>query len=394
MTETVDPFGPDWGDVLRRARRSRAQRWTLQAILVAVLVVGVASAYAFGHSVIDFGSAKPAGLKQVDEFGSMEVGAPRGMAPGVLPHQARRITSVRFDGKVHTLYVAPTKSGGYCYVWTDLGGGCRARHDRVANTLGAGGEVGPNGLTVLETSFLQAAGERLVMTFKDGATADVPFVWVSAPIDAGFTVYRIPDAHRRAATRPVSLALYDAHGKLLRRDPIRDTGLQPQRAVRLRGFGAVMVPQGGIWSQRKLLFDLRDPKGNRVYLFAMPKQGGGTCVTSNGEVGCLPGGWRGPLIQLGFSTDRLCCDVSLRIARVEAHFQDGARVSLYPKEGFLIWPIPADHWALGHRLVALVGYDAAGRAIAHGRVPKPADQRGIYPCSKPKNLGYGVTECA
>ncbi|HVW90746.1 MAG TPA: hypothetical protein VHC01_14875, partial [Gaiellaceae bacterium] len=393
MTETVDPFGPDWGDVLRRARRSRAHRWTLQAVVVAVLVVGVASAYAFGHSVIDFGSAKPAGLKQVDEFGSMQVGAPRGMAPGVLPHEARRITSVRFDGKVHTLYVAPTKSGGYCYVWTDLGGGCRARHDRVANALGTGGEVGPNGLTVLETSFLQAAGERLVMTFKDGATADVPFVWVSAPIDAGFTVYRIPDAHRRAATRPVWLALYDAHGKLLRRDPIRDTGLQPQRAVRLRGFGAVMVPQGGIWSQRKLLFDLRDPKGNRVYLFTMPKWGGGTCVTSNGEVGCVPGAWRGPLIQLGFSTDRLCCDVSAKVVRVEARFQDGARVSLYPKEGFLIWPIPASHWALGHRLVALVGYDAAGRVIAHGTVPKPADQRGIYPCKKPKNLGYGVKEC-
>lgn len=395
MTQPFD-LGPDWVDVVHRARRAgRARRALEFASLLALIVVGIASAYALGHPVIDFGSAKHAGVHEVDEFGSMQVAAPRGMAPGVLPHQTRRITVVRVDGKAHTLYVAPTRAGGFCYEWSGLGGGCRAnRHDKYASHIDPGGLIGRNGLIVLEGSFFQANGDRLTMTFKDGATADVPFVFVSAPISAGFYLYRVPDSHRQAATRPTSLALFDKNGRLLDRERIQGSELPRQTAVHLAGFPTIIVPHGGIWSKRALLFDERDPKGNRVYLFSMPKSGGGTCVTSNGEVGCLPGGpWRGPLIQLGFSTDRLCCDVAPSIARVEARFQDGVRVSLYPKRGFLIWPIPADHWALGHRLVALVGYDATGRLVAHGRIPKPVDQRGIYPCKKPKDLGYGVKQC-
>jgi hypothetical protein len=391
MTQTIDPAGPDWGDVVRRARRRRANRWTAQAIVVAVLAVGVASAYALGHPVIDFGSAGPAGTKQVDDFGSMEVGAPRGMAPGVLPHEARRITSVRFDGKEHVLYAAPTKSGGYCYLWTGLGGGCRTRHGRGANAVYTGGMVGPNGLIVLETSFLQAQGDRLVMRFEDGATADVPFVWVTAPIDAGFALYRVTDAHRRAATRPVSLALYDAHGKLLARNSIRGPEPLGGPVVHVKGFGPLGTPVDGVWAKAKMLFDLRAPNGQRVGLWVMPKRGGGTCYLTNTGSGC---GTSVVPISLGFEGARLCCQVAQGIVRVEARFQDGARVALYPKEGYLVWPIPADHYALGHRLVALVGYDASGRVVAHGRVPRPVDQRGIYPCSKPKDLGYGVKMCA
>jgi hypothetical protein len=41
-----------------------------------------------------------------------------------------------------------------------------------------------------------------------------------------------------------------------------------------------------------------------------------------------------------------------------------------------------------------VGYDASGRAIARHVFPKPADQHGLYPCKKPKSLGYGVKRCA
>lgn len=395
MSVTLD--GPDWADVLRRSRRATHRLRAVQAAAVlAVVVAGVASAYALGHPVIDFAKAPHAGSRQVNDFGSMEVVAPRGMAPGVLPHQTRRITSVRIDGKVHRLYVAPTKKGGFCFEWSGLGGGCRAdRHDRYASHIDPGGLEGRHGLQVLEGSFFQSGGDRLTMTFEDGATAEVPFTWVTAPIAAGFYLYRVPDAHRSAATRAVSLALYDKGGKLLDREPITAPDFPNQRVAHLAGFAPIIVPNGGIWSEHKLLFDERDPRGNRVYLFVMPKVDGGKCVTSNGEVGCLPAGpWHGPLIQLGFSTDRICCDVSSRVARVEARFQDGARVLLYPKEGFLIWPIPSAHYALGHRLVALIGYDPAGRPIGRGQVLKPADQRGIYPCKKPKNLGYGVKQCA
>jgi hypothetical protein len=398
VTQTTDLFGPDWADVVRRSRRSRRRLWGLQAAAVAALVAaGIASAYALGHPVIDFGKATHAGVREVDDFGSMQVAAPVGMAPGVLPHQTRRITSIRIDGKVHTLYVAPTRQGGFCDEWTGLGGGCRAnRHDKFASRIGTGGLEGRNGPLEVDGSFFQQNGARLTMSFKDGSTADVPFVWVTAPINAGFYAWRVPDAYRKAATRPVSLALYDANGKLIDREPIMGGGLPPVGpVVHVQGFSGLMVPRAGIWAKAKMLFDLRAPNGARVGLWTMPKRGGGECYLTNTGSGCLPASRpKGrPLIALGFYGDRICCQVSTRIARVQALFQDGAQTWLYPKEGFLIWPIPADHYALGHRLVALIGYDASGRAIARAKLPSPAAQRGVYPCKKPKKLGYGVTMC-
>lgn len=402
MTDSLLVHGPDdgdWNDVRRRSRRSvRRRRGGEVAAALVAAAIAVASAYALGHPVVDFGKAERGSLKQINEFGSMQVGAPRGMAPGVLPREARRITAVRIDGKVHVLYVAPTKQGGFCADWSDFGGGCRAnRHDRFAAKLDAGGAIGPHGLTVLQGSFFQSGGDRLTMSFKGGRTADVPFTWVTAPIDAGFYLYRVPDAHRHAATRPVSLALYDRDGNLLDREPIISGGPLVGPVVHVKGFPPLMLPRGGIWAQAKQLFDLRAPNGARVGLWAMPKRGGGECFVTNTGSGCGSPASRtvgAPLIQLGFNGPRLCCTVAPRIGRIEARFQDGARVSLYPKEGYLVWPIPSERYALGHRLVALVGYDAAGRVIAHGRVPKPVDQGGIYPCTKPKNLGYGVKRCA
>lgn len=398
MTGTLD-LKPDWGDVVRRARHAGRVRRALEATaLLAVVVVGVASAYALGHPVVDFGSAKHAGMHEIDEFGSMQVAAPRGMAPGVLPHQTRRITAVRIDGKAHTLYVAPTRQGGFCYEWTGLGGGCRAnRHDKYAAHLDTGGSVGVHGLTVLEGSFFQASGDRLTMTFKDGQKADVPFVFVSAPISAGFYLYRVPDAHRQAARRATSLALFDKDGKLIDREPVveGESPLVTMRPHRVPGFGVVSAPAAGIWAKRTQLFDLRAPKHRRIGLWSMPRRGGGTCYVTNTGSGCFTLALLKtmPLLEVGFNGDVLCCSVSRKVVRVDALFQDGARIALQPKDGFLVWPIPTGHWPLGHRITSLVGYDAAGRAVAHSKLAAPRDQRGIYPCKKPKNLGYGVTEC-
>jgi hypothetical protein len=393
MSVTVD--GPDWTDVLRRSRRARRRVRVLQAAgVLAAVAAGVASAYALGHPVIDFTKAQPAGMRQVNEFGSMEVVAPRGMAPGVLPHQTRRITSVRIDGKLRTLYLAPTKRGGFCFEWGFIGG-CRAdRHDKNATHIETGGLDGAHGLEILEGSFFQANGDRLVLTFKNGATADVPFTWVTAPISAGFYLYRIPDSHRAEATRAVSLALYDKYGKLLDRQPVMAGESPLSSAAHVKGFPVLMLPRDGIWAKAVQLFDVRDAKGARQGLWVMPKRGGGSCYVFNGGSGCRPTSLPKRFqMELGFSGTRLCCLVAKRIARVEARIQDGARISLHPREGYLLWPIPASHWPLGHRIVALVGYDAAGRAVTRSKLPSPTDQRGIYPCKEPKNLGFGVKEC-
>jgi hypothetical protein len=402
VTEALDPLGPNWGDVVHRSRRALRRRRALNAVAVlAVVAAGVASAYALGHPVVDFGKAQRGSLRQVNVFGSMEVGAPRGMAPGVLPHQTRRITTLRIDGKLNTLYVAPTKRGGFCSLWSGLGGGCRAnRHDKSSSRLDAGGTVGPGGLLVLQGSFFQARGDRLTISFRDGAIADVPFVWVTAPIDAGFYAYRVPNAHRRGATRAVSLSLYDQDGKLLAREPIIGPRAFPGGPThRIKGFPPLMT-QGGDWSKRRKLFDVHADDGARIGLWVYPR-GNKTCYVFNQGNGCDgpgPGLHAAGVLSLGFSGGgshvTLCCEVGRNIVRVEARFQDGDRVSMYPREGYLVWPIPSSHFALGHRIVALAGFDAQGHAVARHTPSAPRDQGGLYPCKKPKSLGYGVKRCA
>ena len=60
--------------------------------LVSAVAVVIASAYAFGHPIIDFGSAPKGPEKVVNDFGSLEVGAPAGMAQGFCP---RRLAASR-----------------------------------------------------------------------------------------------------------------------------------------------------------------------------------------------------------------------------------------------------------------------------------------------------------
>ena len=64
---------------------------------------------------------------------------------------------------------------------------------------------------------------------------------------------------------------------------------------------------------------------------------------------------------------------------------------MVPKDGYLIWPIPSRYYPLGHRLEELVAFDAGGTAIARQRVS--TTERGMYPCDKPKDYGYGVQMC-
>jgi hypothetical protein len=77
-------------------------------------------------------------------------------------------------------------------------------------------EAGPlNGWTV------NREAARITVEFEDGTTVDVPFIYVSAPIDAGFFAYDTPARRRREPHRPNAVAVYDADGKELAREEIR-----------------------------------------------------------------------------------------------------------------------------------------------------------------------------
>jgi len=409
----------DWMDVLCRATRARRRRQIYGVVaLTALVVVGVASAYALGHPIVDFSTAEKGSTKVVDEFGSMEVGAPEGMAPGVLPHQTRRIESFRIDGNEYVLWVAPTKQGGFCATWSRLGGGCRAdRHDRFAKEIdvqGSGRSATPGSKVfsrspaALVGSFFYETAVRVEILYADGSVAEAPFVWVTAPIDAGFFHFQVPGAHRLPGHWPIAVTLLDKESHTLARANIGNNVprfFSDSITRRVPGFGDLVVPRRAIWGKRRQLFDLRADDGARLGLWVAPARGGGICMWWNQSSGCSNVGrsvgknsakpQEQPALLVGFagggSHVSLEGHVGRHVARVEARFQDGERIELEPREGYLLWPIPSRHYPLGHRLKELVALDASGRAIARQRIR--TNEHGLYPCAKPKNYGYDTYMC-
>lgn len=399
------PAGPDdrdWSDVVRRATRARRRRGA-SSVLAVVAASGllIAAAYGLGHPIIDFSSAPKGPRAVVDDFGSLKVGAPRGIAVGgLLPEEARRITRVVIDGKPHTLWVAPTKQGGYCDHWSGLIAECRANPRVFQRILFSRLYSAPRGqrpLLVVGGSFLQRDAARLELAYQDGTTIEIPFVWVTEPINAGFYLFRVPRSRRAKGHGPKGVRLFDEHGHLLASEsapyegtPGPDSDLNLHK---LAGYPPLSVPARAIWGKRRQLFDLYADDGAHLGLWVAPSSSGGTCFWSNQTSACSSARREQRALQLGFSGGphvTVCCNVRPDVTRVVARFQDGERIGLRPRGSYLLWPIPARHYAPGHRLEELVAFDAAGQRVGSERGPVGP---GMYPCKTPRKLGYGVSMC-
>ena len=146
------------------------------------------------------------------------------MDPGIVPNAARKVTVVTLADGPHTLWVAPTKSGGFCVTWTGLWGGCRSRQapaalpapgswDLRSWDLGMTVQQEHGATTRLGGSLLAPDAVRLVVDYEDGASDEIPFTWVSPPIDAAFYVYEVPTEHRAFGHRAAVLRAVDANGE-------------------------------------------------------------------------------------------------------------------------------------------------------------------------------------
>jgi hypothetical protein len=388
------------------AKRPPRRRFLLTAAAVMAFVFAVvAAAYALGHPIIDFGKAPKGPRQVVNDFGRLTVGA---TPIYVLPHEARRITSVRIDGKERVLWVAPMKQGGFCYQWSGpsgylrslLIGSCHATHTPgfPPTRFEVSGIVDRQWITMLGGSFTRAAVARIVIAYADRRRAEIRFVWITAPINAGFFLYRIPDAQERPGHRPVTITFLDSSNRVIYRQPIFDRPPPSHVSAhlvrrRIAGYGSMMVPAKAEFSKRRRLFTWRAPDGAHIGLWTAPERGGDTCYWTDRASGCSVS----PVSTLELTIKRrlrhveLCCLVATNVARVTAHFQDGEQIHLAPKNGYLLWPILARHYPPGHRLDHLNAYNASGSLIASQ--PIAPNVRALYPCNKPKNYGYGLTMC-
>jgi hypothetical protein len=216
---------PDWTDVRRRARRLKFRRRVLRvgaALPIALIGVLMATpAFGLRGQVIHlFGGGKPAPAPVVESFAELDVGAPPGMAPNVIAGETREVMEVRLStGKKFVVWVAPTRAGGFCMSW-----GCdRDRSLPFAPGLEIPGPISPKGEilappVIFEGDTLIDGASTVEIQFEDGDSARTPVIWVSRPIDAGFFVYEVPEAHWKAGYQPVALVLKDADGNELARN--------------------------------------------------------------------------------------------------------------------------------------------------------------------------------
>lgn len=396
MTETIDQLiqtrfdaiasplhDANWNDVLARAgrvdqRRRAPARIALAAAVVVVAATITAVALGWPGTVIDFFKAPAAPESVKAFFAGHNSPFPSGVNPETRLGQPRQIMTATFDANhlppthptVHTLYVAPRTGGGFCFVWTTYGGSCtdpedpaKARTDPAAR---------PTGLTWLEDDYVgvvdgwvRGDAKSVVAHFADGATAAIPVTWVSAPISAGFFAYAVPPAHLARADALTAIVALDADGKVVSRQPFElKNPLDEDVTQTLPDGTKVSLPRDAQAAQAREIVSSR-ANGSHIYLWVMPRIGGGGCYLfgtgAGGGFGCTPTHWvaREPVVDGGvYGGNLYFAQVKPEIVAVELRLRNGGTERLTPLNGFVGHEVEGDA-----QPVAVAGLDRSGNAI-------------------------------
>jgi hypothetical protein len=204
-----------WDEVRGRARRVPTRRVALLAAAAAVAVAVVTPAAGLHEPIVDFFSGERATDRVLANFTYLDQGAPPGMATGVVPGETRRVMTLSLSDGAHDLWVAPTRAGGFCTMWTKMGGGCD-RLGTVPLSVSYGGEpFVASGHA--DADYVHAVEAR----YADGTAEPVDVTWVGAPIGAGFFAYE-PERGRV----PEVLVGLDRDGGVVTTHPIGRSGRQ------------------------------------------------------------------------------------------------------------------------------------------------------------------------
>lgn len=402
MTETIDhliqarfdriarPAEGDWSDVLARARNSGRRRAPGRiAVAAAVAVVAATvTAVAFGWPgrFVDFFKAPPAPQSVENFFRTHNVAVPGGVSPKTKLGHAREIMSATFDADnipsdhptVHTLYVAPRTNGGFCYLWTDYGGGCADAEIAAEGTTDPAAR--PLGVTWLANDYagfvdgwVRTDARTVEARFADGTTALLPVTWVSAPISAGFFAYVVPPAHQTRADALTSVVALDGDDRVVGEQDIGVTAPLDEDVMQTLPDGTkISLPRRAQAARAREVFSFR-ANGAHVWLWVMPRTGGGTCYLygtgGGGGQGCTsPHSLASlPAVDGGGVNGIYFGQVRPGIATVELRYRDGASERLTPTDGFVLHQMQHEDG-----LVAVVGLDRRGKAIFTQRVPPQA----------------------
>jgi hypothetical protein len=398
----------DWRDVLRRvSRRSRHRRLTIAAALVLGAVLVAPAALALRSTVVDFFQSEPASPRLVLDFARMDVGAPPGMENHVLYEQTRKIFERKLEsGKTLTLWVAPTKTGGFCEALVGPRGGggmgCLQKRVPVAPTIAVQGTMSPDGVirsgpVLVSGSVGMDKADTIELHYRDGDVDRQTLTWVSSPIDVGFFLFDVPERHWPKEHRFERLVLRDAEGRELYSEAVTlqgPVGMDPKTGA----------PSDALQEQARKLISVRTHTGAEAALWTAPAADGRTCQWLRyGESGgfgggCAAKGAERPVLGVGQSQGGgvvLLWGGPARadVAEIEVRYEDGERALVPVVEGMALYEIPPEHFPRGHRPNLLIVRAADGRELARRR--QETNVYGAYPCKQPVAIphGYGETAC-
>jgi hypothetical protein len=380
----------DWSDVLARARtvppsvrRHAPIRVALLAAVAVLAATVTAVAFGWPGRVVDFFKAPPAPQSVKAFFGAHHLEIPGGVRPDTTLGQPREIMTATFDADylpprnatLHTLYVAPRTSGGFCYLWTDYGGSCADPQDAAQATTKPAAR--PVGLSWLENDYVgfvdgwaRGGAETVEAHFADGTTASIPVTWVSAPISAGFFAYVVPGAHLTPGDALTSIVAFDADGNVVDKQTFALTKPLDEDVTQTLPDGQKLsLPRRAQAARGRELFSFRTAKGGHAYLWVMPRTGGGTCFLystgAGGGQGCTPPQWlaRLPAVNGGGTNGVYFAQVKPDITTLELRFRNGDLERLTPIDGFVLHRMSHETG-----LISVLGLGPSGKTIYRQKV--------------------------
>ena len=334
-------------------------------------------------------SLEPAPRSVLRLFANLNLGAPPGVNPQPRPAEARQVPLP--DGG--TVYVTPATNGGFCedYVTGKTAGCDPSRSSTINPTVGFRAKCGaaPDTVPIRLSGHVDAKpGSTLRLEFSDGSSSSVGLTWVGPPVNAGFFEQSAPAGERMAA-----LVLRLPSGKILANDKDIFRGQYtstPCPPVMPDGT-KILVPlaRGAETTKARKIISFRATDGSQVYLWLMPRIGGGDCFVFNQGGGCrIPRytkhdpAFSGDLAP-GATRILFFGQTKPQVAMVELRYQNGATERLTPIDGFVLHEIQPVHYRRGTRLVAAVALEQSGKPIlTQSFQPK---ESGVYPCHKPVN---------
>ena len=345
----------------RTTRRPSAPRIGLVIVVLTVGFLLVAPAVGIRVPILDFWTAERAPPKVVEDFESLAEGAPPGMDPGAISAEARNVPLA--DGS--TLWVAPTRGGGFCTPHgCDKLGTFPLGITWAASRLSSASHGVPHPLMTDFDLLEGAANSRYVeaveIRFSDGDVDRPKLTWVSEPIHHGFFRYRVPVAHRSVGHEITSVVGLDEDGRVVV-DATRPGQEQMQQ-----------VPLDAVVSDREQRARIRTRNGEAV-IWEAPTRYDGRCawLEHGGRIlrlfSCMPKGYDYGRIDVRFvptANDVLFAGWAIpRVATVEISFADGSKVDVEPRDGFLLAELPAGNQVRGHEATTIIGRDAAGNVV-------------------------------